>query len=1001
MKIYILTSLMMMLYGWNYLVVNDTIFEKKTPYNINFVNAPPASGKILLPIEVLGAEGIVVSRSFTIDQQTLDATKNIWFMINNLSYENKASIKINGGNWLSLNHLSVQMQKQELLRGGMVHGGFNTVRLSIPMTGLVAGANTIEFRFNKSDGISIGYRVVRMNLLGDNDIRLLPDTMFEEDNPDNWTPPLTDQASINKGKDLWNNAILWNHYLPEGQNGSWYGQKLPSTKIIKAKCASCHTKDGRDLEMFSYSNYSIIERAKFHKLTEEEGKQLASYIRSLSTTKPNVGRYGRPWNPPYQPGPALKNKPIKEWAAGAGIDAVLADDKDMAPYLFPNGITKESVRVAFDSDKMDDRTILPLSIQFPDWKHWLPMIHPIDAYIKNNYIEDPNRLQKPLKAIENLRTYMQAQSPASRDKKQLLNEIRNLWWPFRQFLAEGSADPGHWRTKDGTANMNLAPDVPREYAATSLARLLAVKNFELNVEFDLQDKANWFVALADQPSERQWPNNVYSVFEVPAHFQACVDNNCQQFKGQATATGQYETTAWYNLQYVLNGGNGFVGGTTPTDFNYHAPFIAYASVSSGIPEPLRYYSALNQMYQIRSWSGATGPVDKGFRIRNQGPFHFLGIHQTSNFYYNPPEKWLHFLDDVKPGLSLWVLEAQLLQFLKEMQKPENSLNTWPRLAPDGGDYELDPDTKSTIVDITTQKDFAHYADKMYYVIPKFKAEGVDCSIMNPLIDWCKKAWPLIDFEKFKDVCVTCNTTSITNGATYLIKTKHGKCVEVANNSLVNGANVQQWDCSNGNNQKWQFNDQGNGYYTIKNMNSGKCLDVAAFSTLDGGNVQQWGCTAGTNQQWKVTSLGDCKYSLTARNSNKCLDLSTGGISNATNIQQWSCDSQNANQQFTFELASSLSASFVDIISSTKENLKESGLAIFPNPVNSNLNIEISDAFFDTQAEIIIYDFLGKKLLTQKTTQNQTTINVGNLPSGSYIIKVSSNEVLFTRILMKE
>jgi Secretion system C-terminal sorting domain len=831
--------LMIMLYGLSYLTTNNILLEEKNDVK-TFAETAFDSSKILLPIEVLGAEGKVVSRFFTIDQQTLDATKSIWFMINNLSYENKASVKINDGNWLSLNHQTVFMQKQERQRGGMTHGGFNTVRLTIPKTGLVAGANTIEFRFNKSDGISIGYRVVRMNLLGTNAVQLLPATMFEEDNPNNWTAPYTDQTSINKGKNLWENAILWNHYLPAGEKGSWYGQKIPSTRIIKAKCGSCHTKDGRDLEMFSYSNNSIIERTKFHKLTEEEGKQIASYIRSLSATNPNVARYGRPWNPPYQPGPSLKNKSINQWAAGAGIDAVLAEDKDMAPYLFPNGITKESVRTAFDSDKMDDRTILPVAIQFPDWKHWLPMIHPIDAYTKNNYIEDPNRLRKPLKAIKDLRTYMEAAPPASRDKTQLLNEIRNLWVPFRNFLAEGSTDPQHWRTEDGSANMNLGVDVPREFAATSLARLLAVKNFELNVEFELQDKAKWFVAPADQPSERQWPNNVYSVFEVPAHFQACVDNDCQQFKGQTKATGQYETTAWYNLQSVLNGGNGFVGGTVPTDFNYNAPFIAYASVSSGIPEPLRYYSSLNQMYQIRSWSGAsTGPGDKGFRIRNQGPFHFLGIHQTSNFYYNPPEKSLHFLDSVKPGLSLWVLEAQLLQFLKEMQKPENNLNTWPRLVPNGGDYELDPASKSTVVDIAIQKDFGHYADKMYYIIPKFKAEGVDCSIMNPLIDWCKKAWPLINFEKFKEDCSTLN-----------------------------------------------------------------------------------------------------------------------GVSNKD-------------------------------------------LILFPNPTKADLSIEIPKASFDTEAEISIYDFLGKKILTKMTTQNRTTIGIGKLSSGNYIVKVFSNGILFTKSFMKE
>jgi Secretion system C-terminal sorting domain len=850
----LIVSLFLVIIGCNYSVAKDKTSPKKNhPKNKSlkpiFISKEITESKIILPIEVLGVENTIESRTFTIDQNTFNATKSIWFMINNLSYQNKASVRINGKSWLSLNDSTVNMQKQEKQRGGMIHGGFNTVRLTIPKTGLVSGVNKIDFRFNKSDGISIGYRVVRMNLIGDNDARLLPSTMFEEDNPDNWKPPYPDLTSINKGKILWESANLWNHYLPAGENGFWYTQKLPSTKPIKAKCGSCHTKDGRDLEMFSYSNKSIIERAKFHKLTEEEGKQIASYIRSLSGSIRNVKRYGRPWNPPYQPGPALKDKPIDQWAAGAGIDAVLAADKDMAPYLFPSGINKTSVREAFNSNKMDDRTVLPLAIQFPDWKHWLPMIHPIDAYTKDNYIENPARLQKPLKAIADLRNYMEAMPPANRDSAELLNEIRNLWIPFRKFFEEGSTNPGHWRTEGSSADKHLGTDLPREYAATSLARLLAVKNFELNVEFNLQDKAKWFVKPEDQPSPRQWPSKVYSVFEVPAHFQACVNNDCQQFIGQPKATGQYETSAWYHLQFVLNGGNGFVGGTTPTDFNYHAPFIAYASVSSGIPEPLRYYSTLNQMYQIRSWSGSKiGPSEQGFRMRNQGPFHFLGIHQTSNFYYDPPQKLLNFLDDVNQGLSTWVLEAQLLQFLEEMKKPENDLKKWPRFAPDGNDVALDPITKSSVVDIgnASFKKFGQYADKMYYIIPIIKAKGVDCEILNNLIDWCYAAWPNITFRKYK--VLNCNSVL---------------------NSIP----------------------------SVENINK--------------------------------------------------------------------------------------------------------GLKLHPNPTNENLNIALPEVDLNSVLEISIYDYSGKKVITKKSNQNQTNINVEKLPTGSYIVKVLSDKIQYSKVFIKE
>ncbi len=207
-----------------------------------------------------------------------------------------------------------------MAQGGIVHGGYNTIRFTIPVDGLALGMNKIEFRFDTSDGISIGYRVVRMNILDSNGANLLTDAIFEEDDPNLWTGPYPDTQSINEGKDLWENAELWNHYLPNDQDGFWYGQPLPKRKIIKANSASCHTLDGRDLELFSYSNKSIVERSKFHNLTEEEGEKIASYIRSLSQTNTNVGRYGRPWNPPYQPGPAIKDVPIEQWAAGAGIN---------------------------------------------------------------------------------------------------------------------------------------------------------------------------------------------------------------------------------------------------------------------------------------------------------------------------------------------------------------------------------------------------------------------------------------------------------------------------------------------------------------------------------------------------------------------------------------------------------------------------------------------------------------------------------------------------------
>ncbi len=705
---------------------------------------------ISLPIEVLGEEGKVVTQQLELTQQIVNNTKHLWLQVNNLGYQNKASVRINTGEWYPLNHQTVDMQTQEKARGGMTNGGFNTIRFSIPTTDFMEGNNTLQFRFNTSDGISNGYRVIKLNLLGANKNKLLPATFFTEEDPMSWEAPYTDSGSIAEGKNLWYNANLKNNYLESGSKGFWYDYEIEASKPIQAKCASCHTQDGRDLEIFSYSNESIIERAKFHQLTEEEGKKLASYIRSLSASEDNVGRYGRPWNPPYQPGPEMANIPIEKWAAGAGLDAVLDDDKDMLPYMFPNGVNQEEVYKRFDSEKMVDRTTLPLAIQFPDWKHWLPIIHPMDAYTKNGYWNDPNKEYNPKKGYEEFRAYLEAMPPANRDKQEMMDKNSDFWLQYRRYLGEGGTY-AHWRTTNGNATINLGDGVSREMAATSLARLMAVQYFEIMNEFNFQDKAHWFANAEDQPADRQWFGRNYQIFEVPPHFQACVDNNCQNFKGQAIEAGHYESTNWYNLQSVVNGGNGMVEAVAPVDYNYVPTFIMSASGSSGLYEPLRYYHNLNVMYQTRSWTGATTPNNGlGFKIRVQGPWHIIGRSDSHQLLGFPASTFPKLLDILEPGLSQWILNAQLRQFLVEVQKPENNIANWDR-SPDGGSNTLDAieKTEADLLDMAEFVGIGWWADKMYYLIPEFAKLGVDCQIIEEIIDWCAEAWPNINWDIFR------------------------------------------------------------------------------------------------------------------------------------------------------------------------------------------------------------------------------------------------------------
>lgn len=99
-----------------------------------------------------------------------------------------------------------------------------------------------------------------------------------------------------------------------------------------------------------------------------------------------------------------------------------------------------------------------------------------------------------------------------------------------------------------------------------------------------------------------------------------------------------------------------------------------------------------------------------------------------------------------------------------------------------------------------------------------------------------------------------------NGLT-TIRTKCGgryDSVDINAASTENGANVQLWDCVNGNAQMFAFQyvktENNVPYWVIKNNYSGKVLDVSGTSA--GANVQQYAYHGGDNQLWTLKMAGN-------------------------------------------------------------------------------------------------------------------------------------------------
>jgi hypothetical protein len=96
-----------------------------------------------------------------------------------------------------------------------------------------------------------------------------------------------------------------------------------------------------------------------------------------------------------------------------------------------------------------------------------------------------------------------------------------------------------------------------------------------------------------------------------------------------------------------------------------------------------------------------------------------------------------------------------------------------------------------------------------------------------------------------------------------------------------------------------------------------------------------------------------------------------------------------------ELKIGTSLTDLGITLATKQNNEIAGLKVYPNPVsNGVLHIE-SD--LNTERTISLFDVLGKQVLNTTTSNN--TINIANLNSGVYIIKITEGVKTATRKLV--
>lgn len=632
-----------------------------------------------------------------------------------VGYDKKASFRINGGAWVDIDNAHARVFIPEANYGG-IGGAFNTLRMKLPVSGVVAGANTIEFRFNGTDGVGAGYRILKLDLLRKNGQSAIDGTAFVEDDPDTWTAPLPSQSDINAGAALWR------------ARNSLNKSPLAPTRIIAA-CSDCHSTTGRDLKYFNFSNKSIISRSAFHGLSARQGQQIASYIRSIDLQLPSgttVSDAGRPWNPPYQPGPGLRNKPVELWAAGAGINAVLDDDWDMLPYLFPNGYTGSAGMAVASPDSFIPNDEIPIAIQLADWNNWLPDVWPGDVVGQATWLASADYQTMEVDAPANVaanRAQLIADAQAG-VRQNLMRGITQIFGQIgQQHLAERFTVPAPWNSSS------------EKIDDLSYSQWVAVKMWETMTTYKLEDLGDEIFCSQNAKActkDRTWPLANQAIFNVAPHKNSRPEYPINSPYHTAAMTHFY-STVWYEAQMILNSGNRTTTGNTPMDWNYTHEHIGTAANNYGDNQYLRWVKA--QITVVQESNGSFSPSEHGFNYHTVDPARILVGSKWQNIWQGEYARHAAEID----GISATLMRAWLT---KAMRYPASE---WPRdalthLSPAG----YTPHDDGSYPNMASSST----ADTYMELVGRLSDHGISPMLVDSAARWGESMWPNGNWEQW-------------------------------------------------------------------------------------------------------------------------------------------------------------------------------------------------------------------------------------------------------------
>ncbi|GJM64071.1 T9SS type A sorting domain-containing protein [Persicobacter diffluens] len=864
---------------------------------------------------------------------------------------------------------------------GGLGGGFGTVRFATAVTGFQSNArHDIEFWYDYIGGTEeSGFRIVELALWKSNnksEINQIKNELMDTD-PSNWVGPFdgqSNQASMRSdGEDLW-----------FGKNGA------PSLidangSTIQASCSDCHAYNGYDLKYFNYSNESIIARATFHGLEHEQGEQIAQYIRDLSFQQ---SKNGRPWQPPFQPGPNADDNKF-EWPAGQGLEAVGEDEEVLLQDLFGStGPTSSQIQNVIDNYEGNTNIRTQrIAVQFPDWNEWLPTVHPKDIlpnneyqHIENAFFNLRNAVNTSTK-INNLNSkngvsgaynnngVFEATGIFAREIHKILRNDYSISTPRSPWWADNSST-------------QAVEDKKR-----SLAHWFAVKHFDVIHQYNLH-QINDFGNIPNAEEEhQQWPTRQWAVFQNAAHIISGKRGN-SYFLSDNTSLKQtksiYLSSLWYQVQLTLTPGHRRGGQVEPNDFAYNLQHIHRLGERSGRYEPIRFFQNYLKTAEQRNNGYAPNQLNQyypGWNMRELSPWRLYGTGKAITTTFDALDADLRY----RIRNEFWAATTNRLSGFNDNQWPRTAVNTCERT-----DYHLENRNTNPVNGVTNGGSCVFYdrrscggcedandaveIDAIYTLLYLLK-DGTEISEdnFNDLRDWANASWDYTAWPVYEGNGSTPPPSGFTPGTYILVNRQSGRRLRPTSNATGNssiGSTVSMVGASdNSEFVKWEIIESGvDGQYFVQNIGSGNRLWTNNDENRNDYLVfMQYGTWTGGFTQWKIEQAAEANgktyYWVKSAGNDRNLWQNNNFLGEDRNYTgektHWELVPTTPNQR----------------ILETHQTI----VAVYPNPVSGTLFLNNS-----TGKRIVLKNLNGQILFESIGSKE---IDMRSQPAGLYLLNI--------------